>query len=583
MFSTTRWLSAGAGLAALLFATSASASPYVFEARYAPKGTDQKAVVYPLERADVIPSDVASHSFEGIFFRTRSDDVSKEALANLLNFVYGIRHVDSSNLDASKGSFGAMDPDATKGAIVVGPQSLVNGGVHVIDVEVRARPTDSYLCSQEIEVRHALNKEDSDWDETVWAYVLQQVKEQEAKGLKDSAPKPATATKVGAATATGSAAPAKVIDPPNLKPKQLDMLALLVSHAIKDSAVGTVLYSFCSTKESSIIDWGAVGIAMKLGKSGEQTKEMHKLAIVNLLLPHLKKAHGEDAHYDKYTPEVEEKDIYFRYDQTVSIMHNLASKLWLKESGERGALGKVVDQESRIRVGLHPRACDAMGALCPDKIMGHLSFNVESPDTNGNQVKRSTNLLPDSDAFKLDVSLRDFLYKPIKINTRFKLGADELTIRTDETAVEDLGFVASFPLVSEVLTLAKGTSSVSPGDTAIKGSIPLSWAYNASGDDGRHAAITLPWLIGYNPRWAPRLADTVRLFPHMSLVLPLDPTATGGTTRDSIAAQGTAQLVVGGGALLVNTFSVAWGMATDTGAHYTLIGLNVPGIVDIFR
>lgn len=575
MFSTTRRLSAGAGLAALLFATSASASPYVFEARYAPKGTDQKAVVYPLERADVVPSDVASHSFDGIFFRTRSDDASKEALANLRNFVFRIRHVDDSHLDASHGSFNALDPDAAKGAIVVSPQKLVNGSVHVIDIEVRAKPSAAYLCSQEIEVRHALNMQDKDWDKTVWVNVLDQVKQEEAKESPAPAAKPAPVKKV-AAPAT------KTIEAPNLTPKQLDMLALLVAHAIKDDDVGTVLYSFCSTKESNLIDWEAVGKAMKPQKEAKVAKELHKYAIVKLLLPHLKKVHGEDAAYGKDTPEANE-NIYFHYDQTVSIMHNLASKLWLAESGERGGLGKVVDQASSIRVGLKGDSCKAMGALCPDKIMGHLTFDVESPDTNGNQVKKITKLLPDGDAFKLDVALRDLLYKGIKINTRFKLGADELAIRTDQTTVETLGLVSSFPLVSEVLTLAKGRTSVSGRDTDIKSSIPLSWAYNASGDDGRHAAITLPWLIGYNPRSAPRLADTVRLFPHMSLVFPLDKAASGGATRDSAAAEGTPQLVVGGGALLVNTFSLAWGMAVDTGAQYTLIGLNVPGLVEIFK
>ncbi|MBK8254239.1 MAG: hypothetical protein IPK82_16420 [Polyangiaceae bacterium] len=556
-----------------LFTTAALGEPYQIEARYTPKDkTSNATVVYATDTVDVIPSTTDAHSFDGIFFRFKSDDIAKASLANLRNFVYNFKFVDGSGgLPAFK-SIPAVSAEGKEGVQLVGAEDLLNSSVHALKMEVRAKPTRAYLCGQEMEVRKAADAKLKDWTKEVWALVKADVRaESKAVAADDKKANPkGAAAKTPAAEKSPDAPP----DVTAMTPSQLVILTTLVAYPLKDKTLGAVLYSFCSTEENELIDWVQVGKNMSPAVDAEKAREAHKKAVLVPLLPYLTKVHKETAHYGADAAGYNE-NVYFSNEHTVLVIHNLKGKLKLNEKGV-GKLGMQVDQDAVVQLTMaNEDACKVLGATCDDALFKHLKVYVEGEDTKGKQVKKVVNLVQEGAGYKLDVALRDFLYKKIQVRTHFQLGKEELTIRTDQTQVENFGLVHSFPVITEVWTLAGDPSKVNARDLEAQSSIPVAWAFNTSANDGKHGAVMLPYMIGYNPRWAPRLANYVRIFPHLSLILPLDNTAVGGATANSTNAVGTPQLALGAGINLATMFSFAWGTTVDTGAHYFFVGVGI--------
>jgi hypothetical protein len=212
---------------------------------------------------------------------------------------------------------------------------------------------------------------------------------------------------------------------------------------------------------------------------------------------------------------------------------------------------------------------------------------VEYKDKNANKVKKTIDLEDAGTHWTAGVTLSDMLDQEVSMRLYYNQGGHALLIQQQVIQVRNLGLVTSIPLVTDIASLIKrGTSKEpSPKDPEYRSSIPLSWAYNVNSKEGKHLAVTLPWMIGYNPRSAPGLADVIQVFPHFSAVFPLTTTGTESNTPATSDVT-KPQMVVGAGvALFSKTFAFSWGVniTGDRHVNYLLIGLSAPDMVNAFK
>ncbi|MDI3286829.1 hypothetical protein [Polyangium sp. 15x6] len=555
----------------LLSPAPALAEPYEVYARYEPHpNAGGNAITITLADGEMIPRSSLSHKLVGLYFRIKKDDISKVSLSTLRNFSYALKcsspscggpasplRVKIEGVELGKGT-----PDDK--LLIAAGKLPGNDVVDYLSLEVRSKFLASYLCAQEQEIR------------------------KDGTEIKDPMQSICPQIKMNAADA---GAPDKC-DASKATRDQLNAIGLL------SSGLGTtkspVFYSFCG-KISALIDWQKAAGTGPAGESTSdrdarakayRTRQKHELSM--LLVDRIRSNEHIDNIEVKADAEDQPENIYVWADHPFSVLREPKTQFALKEvDGSEArwlADSTNVHQGSEIRlVPTEKSVCAHTARSCDELVHKYLTVTIEGTDKDGKHVNRAVSLTDASDGWKLDMSLRDFLYKEVTIKLWYNIGGERFEIRRDSVVVEDFGLVTSFPVVSEIVSLAQkgGANELNPKAPEFKSSIPISWAYNMSAAESRHVAITLPWMIGYNFRGARRLADMIKVFPHMSLILPLSADANGGTS--SKPKQDGAQLAFGVGASFVNTFSVAWGMTTDTGANYALLGISVPDLVKIIH
>jgi len=111
--------------------------------------------------------------------------------------------------------------------------------------------------------------------------------------------------------------------------------------------------------------------------------------------------------------------------------------------------------------------------------------------------------------------------------------------------VANLGFITTFPIVSEITAAAKAKS---PKDVESSSSIPISWVFSILGTKPTDSvAVTFSWKISYNWRAAPDFAKYFSVYPHVTLIAPTSQ-GTGNSTK----------LAVGLGTSVAQVFNFAW-------------------------
>ncbi len=580
-----------ASVVGVTLSPTAMAGPYAFVAEYSPAvtaGKDAKSFEIIVDDDDVIPQHTLTHELAKISIRVKDDDVSKSALANLRNFVVLVNpRVDQpgSAPDPDGGEvfrLDALSAEAKTGKMVVGGSTLgADQFVHRVQIRTRSKFSPTYLCAQELDMRKAKGKEEKDWANKILPLL-----------------KPAKSAAPPAGGATGKAKGDKSADVEKPDLTHIEALSLFSKRGLTDGDGDAILYSFCSDIADQV-EWEQVAkkgpssrpAADDTRSDAERAQARHKHELSEKLRDWFASPQGGSTavHVAADRPGQSE-NIFVSAQHQFTIAKHIRAQISFHEREQETPtpLGRYAEQDSAILL-----KCTGDHATCHDLVGRHVAVIVDGTDTKGNAVKKTVELESDGDGWRLKLSLRDFLYKDISLTTIYRLKGKELELRRDVVGIENFGLVTSFPVVSELVSLASASrqNPINPKDLEFKSTIPLSWAFNIDAQDGKHLAITLPWMIGYNPRIMPRLADIFRVFPHASIVLPVTSDASGAASRTAPgngtstgnASTGNAQLAFGVGVSLVNTFSLAWGMTVDTGANYALVGVSVPDLVSLMK
>lgn len=556
----------------LLCATAASAEPYELYAQYDPIDPSGAAVQIVLKPGISLPRGTETHKFTGVHLRSKSDDISRMTMCNLRNFVWELECSSPScggvqrPFEVGHGSTPAGCPSTPVDVLIITPEDMFRGADRIdrLTIRIHAKLAPDYLCGQETALRGGKDNLADDW-KSVIPYIRKDAK----KAPKDKGPDLSGAT-----------------------PDELAAIGFL-AHKVGDIKT-PVLWSFCAGPRNAV-HWeqGLPDLSTKESDDERRARAAkEKLAQHRALGQIVAKRLNDEGKLGTVTSERDAaglpENVSIRTEHRLSVVREVKEVLAF-ESTDRTRHGwlhhtQIVAQGATIRLARANDACRELPMACDDFVRTYLSATIEE-DASGATVK-SVPLLRDDTGWAADIALKDYLRKKVKLTLWYKYndGADaRLALRTDRFTVEDLGLVTSFPLVTELVTAVKASAGNAPNptDQSYSSSIPISWAFNAKANDGRHLAITFPWLIGYNPREAPRLADYVKVFPHMSVVLPLSGSANSGSAAAPESPR--AQIAFGAGLQLVNSFSAAWGMATDTGANYVLLGVSVPDLVSAFK
>lgn len=242
------------------------------------------------------------------------------------------------------------------------------------------------------------------------------------------------------------------------------------------------------------------------------------------------------------------------------------------------ALGdeRLMDQASRI-AAVSERGCPAYGPP--------LSFRVRRLADQASPVLAK--VVGAGCQYTLDVDLKRFLGEDIEVAAVYEFPADRFSPPGKRTVVlafvpqvkvANLGLIATFPVVSELVSAANAKSTKDISSTS---SIPISWVFGIAGNEpGDMVAVTFPWKLSYNSRRAPDLAKYFAVYPHVSVLFPLASGTQGGSATG-------AKLAVGLGVSVAQVFDFAWavrpGATQSAPAHHLLVGVSIPDIVKLLQ
>jgi hypothetical protein len=271
-----------------------------------------------------------------------------------------------------------------------------------------------------------------------------------------------------------------------------------------------------------------------------------------------------------------------------TIIKEMAFEFDIEESTNTGTVPsqKIVDQRSDlVLTPRHPADfCAEINYPC-SSVIPLLQVTIDGKKKDGQDGHQVVQQTPLGDRWKLNLRLSDFLGQLITVKVYYKHSDVSIEILERSMQIEDIGLVTTFPVITEIVSAAKsGTAGqLSPTDNSYRSSIPLSWAFNASCKEGAHGAVTFPWMLGFNTRGTPHFSDIIKVFPHVSVILPLSSTAgTGPSCGSSTQSASAVQVGFGGGVALVNVFTISWALTTQ-GQQFVMLGLSAPDIVNMFK
>lgn len=590
--NTSRFRTAFFALAAailLIASKPARAEPYDLFARYTLRDDiDNKEHQFdvPLSPDTVLPRAGVDYVLSTIFLRMRTDDISNSTRNNFsrieLELVCDeckekkdLVTVDPNFIDIKPGSkYSEKD-------ILSPVQINSESAAQHITLLVRSKFSDAYLCAQEQEFRAAATTK-KDGTATDVATLVSGNPDKKDCQKKVDADKRLTEAEKGAAKAK-----CEFTDSQIFAVSFLSKNPVLLDDAPREPLV----YTFCK-EVAKEIDWTRV---VKRNDSGasKETEESYRERVKSNRryqkeeLSKKLKLFLKDRGFDNVRIG-DDEGVEISAKHSFTIVKEMGSELTILESTNDQArpLGLIVDQDSQLELrAVSPQTfCTSATRDCATIISDAIQISLEGKDTKNNDVKKVLKLSPKGGSrWLVDLALADHLYKSVALRLHFKLGKKLIELHTSSFTVEDLGLVTSAPVISELITIFK-TPGGNWKDASIKSSIPFSWAFNSTCKEGRHVAVTFPWMIGYNPRSAPRLADTFKVFPHASVIFPTDSAAGANPDAcgDKLAGVGEPQLAFGVGVSLVNTFTLSWGIST-VGQNYFLLGLSVPDLINLAK
>ncbi len=371
--------------------------------------------------------------------------------------------------------------------------------------------------------------------------------------------------------------------------------AIQVSPGNGEPADRVLLFSFCRERRSAV-NWSAYmekapaslsleEFAPRLkadsnSQFAERSYRAHKEALFKQLRGRLPTLGFGKAPELVPAPEVESFSgtlVKLIETSSVAFFKDPVGRLVFREGSE--TLGHpehrwpVIDQGSELSIGFvrdnedSDRALNGLSGF--KRLLDELEVDLETTDSNGNVIPKRLDLAPHGtrDAL-IKVALKDFLDREITLKAFVHLGTQRVElIHTGKHTIRNLGLITTFPLVSEIAGLV---GRFNEKDQEASSTIPVSWAFNVSPGATATLAVTLPWIIGYNPRSAPQLASFIAGFAHLTLLM------TEAGPRPA----------AGLGISVARFFQFSWAVGPDAAmsgqaSHYLLVGLSIPDIAKL--
>jgi hypothetical protein len=553
----------------LAFCRDAAAYPYDLYAKYTSLDASAKVIAVKIGTAgELVPGDPTNAKFNGIFLKPKTDDLARMELERLQSILLDVY------VGAGRKASHIVIADAqltTSQEILVLAPTTFGASVGDVRIEVRPKFKREFLCEEEQTLRNAKGK----------PAVLKGQPEE-----KVVAPKGATMVPKGEETAS---ALDTILESANLavlgqassrddKEKVLNAYTTLFSRALTSAKGDTIVYSFCAPVYDRI-NWAAVASAgakeaVTDASVADATHARHKALLASRLVETLNDSGAATAvRLERHDGDVL-PNVYAYLEHNVAILMDTSDlELQGVGSGNPIPLPSVVDQDSQIVLNIHRTShfCSIV-AGCNTVIGSKLKVLMTYVDKDKKVVPSTGPLASNGNGWVVASDLTKYLGQKLSFTVYYAVDGDtrlELLGNNYYAEVEDLGLVTTAPVISDILASAKASS---PKDVQLQSSVPVSWAINLSHSELAHAAITFPWMLGFNTRAAPRLADYVKVFPAASVIFPLEGGSEIGVTR----------LAFGGGVALANAFTFsAAATVQDTPQAFFLIGVSVPDLVKL--
>ena len=556
-------------VAVLCLCGSASAYPYDLYAKYTPTDASGKSIVVKIGTdRELVPGDPTNARFEGIFLKPKSDDLAKMEINRLESVLVDV-YVGTDEKSRAHLVISSADLQGAVEKQILAPTTF-GGSVGDVRIEVHPKFTADFLCQEEQALR------DKEGKPAVLKAVPDEARQPAGKGAK---PPATTAVSVDsileASNRTVLGGPLK--DDTD-KQAILNAYTTLFSRALLNPRGEPIVYSFCKPVYERI-NWLAVasiGAKERVtdDASGDAAHARHKdwlaTAVVKML--------NDSGAASNVRLEKRDADrlpnVYAFLEHRVAVLMD-TSDLELDEvgAGTPIPLPSVVDQNSQITLSLNRSShfC-ALVAGCNTVIGSKLKVLMTYEDKDKKLVSNTGSLASSGNGWVVASDLTKYLGQKLSFTVYYAADGDarlELLGNNYYASVENIGLVTSAPVISDIVAATKAQH---PKDLQLQSSVPVSWAINLSHGELAHAALTFPWMIGFNTRSAPHLADYIKIFPAASVVFPLE----GGTEI------GVTRLAFGGGIALANAFTFsAAATVQDTPQAFFLVGVSVPDLVKI--
>jgi hypothetical protein len=582
------WLFASV-LVLLIWPTGASAQPYEFHAHFA--GDDVKESKVLLEPEDLIPTATISQKLSGISILIKNDDISRSLRSQLeeltidttcgsapcaasLNRPFRSRKVIALNKEQYDDEF-LLTPAELDGTALV----------ETVRFDLQSTFRRDFLCAEELRLRKEEGKLFKEWPKRILPFVKASEENEgdagktcrelqaKAEGQKTEADKAEVYTQAPATNFVTC-----------LETSRLQALSTLAISGLEENGF-PILYSFCENITKGV-DWPAFWSKFREaypaagGDSPDALKSKQAMALAGML----KKRLEDKSRFGRVVIEpVSPGEVKMKIaaEHRFMVLRQFGETFAFKEMGnsDNERLEKPVDQDSVILVhNTDPQFCAALGGRCNAFFKEYISASIISQGTDGREVREHVDLGFEGRTWSLRTSLSKYLHKKVRFVLTYHNSNNAFDVlRTDAVSVEDFGLILSFPVISEVVSLVtkKQNGGLNPEDEEFQSSIPISWAFNTARNEGRHLALTAPFMVSYNPRIAPNLSHVIKVFPHISVIFPLSSeTADGGKVTPDVA--------FGAGVALVDAFTLSWGLATS-GDDYVMLGVSIPDLANILH
>jgi len=489
---------------------------------------------------------------DGIFIQL--DKLSKDALTHVRNIVV-VAKCDGCVEKVTNIPSSDFDAHVVMGASDLGANSVTN----LVSLEIVTKPQASFLCDVELGLRE--------------------------KGAHDqvtSGPLDLFATTSTSEKKPVEAFPAEVFMGDTSWATKHMATALLLDRALKvtsgPDAGQPILFSFCSSIGSSF-DWDAMARNANIAKltgthDGPTLRDHEKRLLQSAILPALKTQTSLGELSLKADQPGFPIDVVATRHRAIRLINGVfgtangsnskgANTSVFNENGRSlsGGAENEIDQASTV--GIDPGVFAVDGTL----ILSTSIVYIDYDDTSKNHVHAKVDV---DEAYRLKKDFHDLLGQSATLGLYVKVGTKE-TLITSPTivTVRNIGIVASFPIISEIVAAAT-KNTVKAADLVGQSSIPISWAIPLGGGASQ-VAVTFPFMFGINPRGASTLADYIRIFAAVSFILP----APGDS--------GNAQAAFGGGIALFKAFDFSFAATVGATPHaYFLIGLSATDLIKAF-
>jgi hypothetical protein len=535
-----RWLPVLAALVVLASGQRTEAAPYDIVAHYKTRD-DAKTLEDVVEPNGLVSRNSFNADFIDVGLKFKTDPLSKLQLSRV---AYLDLYVRDCNVFSCTDGFGAGSrvPDTSapeqaprplserpvtgdsvrdKTHVVPMPsvEQFASGGAVPVEVEVVAKFTPEFLCSEELGLREA-NPEP--------------IKPPDGKKIEDF-----------------------------LDPKDADyeyVRGVLFGHGLRTPNKEPIVYSFCKAIHEKILFKG-----FDEGKRAE-----HKERLVSKIVAHLNSEQSLGPAFGAKRHSDERMNVYASFIHHFWLLRNWGSIKFF-EVPENREWEKYVDKNAAVSIRSPSTTDSVCGTRGPDcsAVLGALVVKLRLQSGSKETVEDEKAVAGDG-ILSVPLAMSKHLGETAMVELRLPIGEDDdelVVARSNVASVEEIGWITTIPVFTDIQTaLSKDAKKLS--DIDVQSSIPVSWAINLSAGEAAHAALTFPFVVGVNTRNSPRAADVLKLFAHVSLIMPLE----------NDAKIQRARAAMGAGAMLFNAFTFSWGVTIDAPQHFLLVGVSVPDL-----